>query len=121
MKKKEKQENYLDKIPLIKNGLKWSCDESKSVTVEVENKKIADKIAQKLLKKPKISYIHLDETGSFIWQFIDGKNDISAIGNEVKTHFGKAAEPLYERLIQYFVSLETCGFIEWKTDIEHAD
>lgn len=112
MKNKKKQENYLDKIPQIKSGLKWSIDETKAVTIEIENKKFADKIAQKLLKKPKTSYIHLDETGSFIWQLINGENSIFSIGEEVHNHFGDASEPLYERLIQYFISLENCGFIE---------
>lgn len=112
MKNNKKQENYLDKIPHIKNGLKWSIDESNAVTIEIENKKFADKIAQKLFKKPKISYIHLDETGSFIWQLINDENNIFSIGIDVHKHFGKASEPLYERLIQYFISLENFGFIE---------
>ena len=40
-------------------------------------------MAQKLLKKPKISYIHLDERGSFIWLKIDGEKmvDFELNGN----------------------------------------
>lgn len=107
-------ENYLDKIPLHKHGLNWSVDENGAVTLEVENKGIANKVMQAILKKPKVSFIHLDETGSFIWQKIDDKKNVFRIGKEVKEHFGEDAEPLYERLAQYFGILESYGFIEFK-------
>lgn len=107
-------ENYLDKIPIRKDGLKWSVDENGEVILEVENKGIANKIMQILLKKPKVSYIHLDEMGNFIWPIIDGEKNVFYIGKEVKEHFGEKAEPLYERLAQYFRVLESCGFVEFK-------
>ena len=99
MKKKE-SENYLEKRPVRADGLKWSADEKGMVTLDMENKGLANKIAQKLLKKPEISHIHLDETGSFIWPLIDGEKTIIDIGASVKEHFGEKAEPLYERLAQ---------------------
>ena len=107
-------ENYLDKIPMHKDSLNWSIDENDRVILEVENKGIANKFAQILLKKPKISFIHLDEMGSFIWQKIDGKKNVFAIGKDVKEHFGENAEPLYERLTQYFNILISYGFVEFK-------
>lgn len=109
--KKQTGQNYLEKIPQHKEGLAWSQDEKGIVTLEVENKGLANRIAQKLLKKPKISYIHLEEFGSFIWLQIDGKRDIITIGELVKQHFGGKAEPLYERLSQYFKTLERYGFV----------
>lgn len=113
-KKNEVGENYLEKTPIRKAGLSWSNDGDEKVTLEVENKGIANRIAQKLIKKPKISYIHLDEIGSFAWLMIDGEKDIVKIGEKVSEHFGDKAEPLYERLAQYFKILENYGFIEWK-------
>ncbi len=107
-------ENYLDKIPQHKDGLNWSVDENGRVILEVENKGIANKIMQVLLKKPKVSFIHLDEMGSFIWQKIDGKKNVFHIGKEVKEYFGDKAEPLYERLAQYFGILESYGFVEFR-------
>lgn len=109
--KKQPQENYLEKIPCKKESLKWSQNESGEVTLELENTGLANRIAQKLLKKPKISYIHLDEMGNFIWPIIDGKRNITAIGELVREHFGEKAEPLYERLAQYFKTLESYGFV----------
>ena len=107
-------ENYLDKIPQYKDGLCSSVDENGRVILEIENKGIANKVLQVLLKKPKVSFIHLDEMGSFIWQKIDGKKNVFYIGKEVKEHFGDKAEPLYERLAQYFGILESYGFVVFK-------
>ena len=110
--KKVIYENYLDKIPRHKLSVCWSVDENNAVILEVENKGFANKIAQTLLKKPKTSFIHLDEFGSFIWQTIDGKKNIFYIGKDVKEHFGDKAEPLYERLAEYFEVLERYEFVE---------
>lgn len=112
-KKKVIDKNYLEQKPIRKESLKWSCDSNGAVTLEVENKGAFNRVAQKLLKKPKISYIHLEEFGSFIWQQIDGERDIIKIGEAVRFHFGEKAEPLYERLAQYFKILESYGFISW--------
>ena len=114
MKKNIKEENYLEKKPICKKGLNWSKDENGNVTLEMKNKGVANMIMQKLIKKPKISYIHLDEMGSFIWPLMDGEKDILEIGKFVEEHFGEKANPLYERLSQYFKTLEKYNFIEYK-------
>ena len=114
MKKKVNNENYLERKPIGKNGLNWSKDDEGNVTLEMENKGVANRIMQKLIKKPKISYIHLDEMGSFIWPLMDGEKDILEIGKYVEEQFGEKAKPLYERLSQYFKTLEKYNFIEYK-------
>jgi len=113
-KKTVKAENYLDRIPVRKDGLGWSKDDEGNVTLEIENKGAFNRIAQKLFKKPKISYVHLDEMGSFVWPIINGEKNITEIGKEVDMHFGERAHPLYERLAQYFKILVSYHFIEWK-------
>ena len=110
--------NYLEKIPLHNELFSWSADENGAVTLDIENKGIVNRIAQKLLKKPKISHVHLDEMGSFIWPLIDGEKSIADIGIPVKEHFGEKAEPLYERLAKYFQILESYHFIRWAEDNE---
>lgn len=114
MSKKIVTENYLEKIPLHKETLNWSTDEKGEITLEVENRGIANKLAQTFLKKPKVSYIHLDEMGNFIWPLIDGEKNVYKLGKLVKEHFGDKAEPLYERLAQYLQTLESYGFISWR-------
>lgn len=113
-KKKVIEENFLEKIPSHKENLGYSIDDKGNVTLEMENTGIVNKIAQKILRKPKISYIHLEEFGSFIWPLIDGKKSILEIGEDVEEHFGEKAHPLYERLATYFQILESYGFVDLK-------
>ena len=68
-------------------------------------------LAQKFFKRPKVSQIHLEKMGNFIWPLIDGESTVYEIGAKVKEHFGDEAEPLYERLVQYFRILDNQGFI----------
>ncbi len=112
-KKNEIPENYLEKIPFRNPMLNWSADESGNVTLEIENTGVFNRIAQKLLKKPKVSYVHLDETGSFLWPLLDGEVNIIELGKKVDEHFGEKAHPLYERLAKYFQILDSYGFVIW--------
>lgn len=106
-------ENYLEKRPIRANQIAWSIDNNGIVTLEIENKGIFNRLFQKFLNKPFISYIHLDEMGSFIWPLIDGEKDIIEIGKRVDETFGEKATPLYERLAKFFNILESYNFIKW--------
>lgn len=114
MKKSNHQDNYLLKTPAKHPIIKWNSDENGIVTLEIENKGVFNLLAQKLFKKPKISYVHLDKFGSFVWSVTDGIRNISQIGESVKKQFGSEAEPLYERLAKYYQILYSYHFIEWK-------
>ena len=107
-------QNYLEKIPQRPESIGWKSDETGIVTLEIENKGWANRIAQKFFKRPKISYVHLDEMGSFIWPLLDGERNIIELGKLVEEHFGEKASPLYERLARYFQILESYRFIAWK-------
>ena len=115
MSKKEViRENYLEKIPVRNENIQWKQDENGAVTLEIENTGFFNTVAQKFFKKPKISYVHLDENGSFLWPLLDGEKSILELGVFVKEHFGEKAEPLYERLAKYFQILESYKFISFK-------
>ncbi len=107
----QKNVNYLTLVPQIFSGLRWTNDENNIVTLEIDNKGIFNKIAQLIFKKPKISYIHLDELGSFVWLQIDGTRNVDDISVLVKERFGDAAEPLYQKLVKYFEILKSYNFI----------
>lgn len=111
----KKSENYLERLPVHPSHIRWDADEKGIVTLCIENKGIMKKLTQTLLGKPKVSNIHLDELGSFVWCMTDGERNITEIGFLVKAHFGEAAEPVYERLARFFQILDSYGFIEWKT------
>ena len=108
----EGEKNVLEVIR--KAGIEWSMDDNKMVTLHIENKGVFNTLAQKILKQPKVSYVHLDEIGSFIWPLIDGKKNIAELGKDVEKHFGDKANPLYERLAKYFQILDSYHFVEWK-------
>lgn len=116
MKKKKEtiNENYLEKIPVRKEGLRWDADDKGIVTLYVHNTGLMMKITQKLLKKPEYTQVHLDENGSFIWPLIDGNKNIIELGKDVKEHFGEKAEPLYPRLAKFFQILESYSFVSFK-------
>ena len=116
MKKKNGavSQNYLEKIPVRSAFITWSADEEGIVKLDIENKGLFNSAAQILLHKPKISHIHLDKIGSFVWPLLDGDKNIIELGKLVEEKFKEEANPLYERLAKYFQILESYQFIEWK-------
>ena len=113
-KKAPTGENYLDYVPCHNPEIKYEIDGEHKVTIFQENRGMFNFIAQKLFKKPRISQIHLDEMGNFIWPLMDGERNLIEIAELVKAEFGEKAEPLYNRLVQYVRTLETYGFITVK-------
>ena len=117
MKKKTViSKNYLERIPFRPHEINWKQDEEGVVTLEIENRGFMNRVAQKLLGKPRISYIHLDEMGSFLWVILDGEKSILDLGVLVGEHFGEKANPLYERLARYFQILDSYGFVKWANE-----
>ena len=106
-------ENYLERIPIRADFIEWKISSEGMVTLQIENSGWANRIAQVLFGRPKYSYIHLDELGSFVWPLLDGQKDITALGKLVEEKFGEEAHPLYERLAQYFRILDSYHFIKW--------
>ena len=109
-RRNKQQVNYLDMIP-VRADLAWSTDEKGIITLEIENRGVMNAIAQKVFRKPRISYVHLDETGSFLWPLIDGRQTVYELAAPLKERFGEAAEPLYPRIAKYFQILHSYGFV----------
>ncbi len=112
IKKNKLSGNYLEYVPRHNITIEFETGEDGAVTILQENTGFFNMIARKLFKKPRISYIHLDEMGNFIWPLIDGKRTVYDISVLVSEEFGQKAEPLYNRLVQYIINLENYGFIE---------
>ncbi len=102
--------NFLELVPSIPEILFWKEEEGK-VTLEQENKGLFNFIAQKLFKKPRISYIHLDDLGSFVWLKIDGVRNIGQIGETVAAHLNDNSQDVYSNLASYFKILESYNFV----------
>ncbi len=114
MKKNKNTENFLERKPARAEWLTWSAEDTGKVTLEIENKGLMNRICQKLFKKPPVSYVHLDDMGSFLWPYLEGEKTIIELGELVKEKSGEDAEPLYERLVKYLQILESYRFIIWK-------
>lgn len=97
---KEKK-NFLDYVPCGNPLYTWDADEQGIVTVHVVNQGFYNRLAQKLFKRPRISHIRLDEYGSFVWQQMDGKKTVYQISGLLSDRFGKEAEPVLDRLVEY--------------------
>ncbi|MGN0494051.1 MAG: PqqD family protein [Acutalibacteraceae bacterium] len=106
----KKTDNFLQLKPMRNEKFSWSVD-NEQVTLEIENKGVWNTIFQKILKKPRISFVHLDKIGSFVWPLLDGEKTVQEIGEAVEGRFGDEAKPLYERLAKYFGILESYNFI----------
>lgn len=116
MKKKEKTilaENYLDRIPQKNPALRSHTDRKGHLVLEIENTGMMNRIAQELFNKPKVTNVHLDEMGTFVWPLIDGTRSVGDIALLVKEHFGEKAEPLYQRIVKYFQIVESYHFISF--------
>lgn len=113
MSKKE-EKNILDYVPVKEKAVRWDVDENGLVVIHMENRGIFAKVAQVAFRRPQFSHITLEKFGSFIWSRIDGIKSVYDIALLVKAEFGEEAEPLYDRILQYFRSLQSHNFIKWK-------
>lgn len=110
--------NALDCIPTRRAAIRWSVDSAGKVTLLCDCHSPLRRIVQGLLLHPRVRCIHLDETGSLLWQLLDGKRDILALGQLIDARFGEQAHPLYERLTAYLRILDSYHLIGW---VEAAD
>lgn len=113
-RKKVLPPNYMDFIPMKNPAFHWELNDKGRVVIDEPNTGFFNRIAQRFFHRPKVSHISLDGYGSYIWKLIDGKNTMYDISEEVKAHFGKKAEPLLNRLVEFFRILKSHDFILYK-------
>lgn len=114
MKKKKQQKNYLDLIPERAAELTWSTDDEGIIVLEVENTGAFNRIAQKLFKRPRVTKVHMEKYGSFLWPLIDGERSVMELADLQKAAFGEEVEPLYPRVVKYMQIMESYHFIHFK-------
>lgn len=107
---------YKAYIPVIRTDkiMEWNVDHKGNVVLSIENKGKMNWIAQKLFRKPRISYVHLDPKGSFIWQMMDGETDIEKIAYAVKRQFKEEDDLLWNHLLKYCEVLESYDFVSYR-------
>ena len=98
-KAKAESANYLDYVPMHnEDKYPFQTDDNGAVTIMVENKGVFNKIAQVVFRKPRISKIHLDEMGNFIWPYIDGARTIYDISELLVIKLSLCIKDLYNIL-----------------------
>lgn len=110
---KDKQ-NYLDYIPGKVENIGSREREDGRIQLIIHRKSLLERILRRIVYIPEKYYVDLDPLGSFVWNSIDGKKTIYEISQIVSEKFEDKAEPLYERLIEYFVILKNNKFIRLK-------
>lgn len=111
---RNKKDNYMDYIPVCNPAYTWDADASGIVTVHVVNRGFYNWLAQKFFHRPRVSHILLDEFGSYAWRQMDGKRSVYEISKMVGAQFGKEAEPVIPRLVQYMETLYRNKFIGYR-------
>lgn len=111
MKKINKKDNLLDYKPLKNPNIQWRTLPNKHIQLDLVNKGFFHFLTQKLMKKPKVSKIELEEIGSFIWMNIDGKKTVYELSEEMDKVFGEKVQPTLNRLTEYLKVLYSNDFI----------
>ena len=104
-------QNYLDFIPAHSDKIEWKRVDNGMVQIILRRTGFFNRVSQKLFGAPKLSYIDLDELGSYVWEQIDGQKTVHEIGVLVEDHFGESAGPVFERLVKYMKMLSNNHFI----------
>lgn len=98
--------NLLDMIPSRNPRFAWQLGGDGRVQIRLPRDGLLERLVRRLAKTPAALTVDLDDLGSFVWQAMDGRRDIHAIGALVRAEFGEGAEPLYQRLAGFMRLLE---------------
>lgn len=110
---RREKRNFLDFRPSRNVKYQWKINKKDRVIVQVIHGGFFSRLAQWFFRMPKRSLIELDELGSYIWNRIDGEHTVYEISQKVKEEFGEAAEPVINRVVQFFRILKRHRFIEY--------
>lgn len=110
-KKKKITANYLDSIPIHRDGLVWRTKEDGMAEFDMEHKGFYHSIAQKFFHKPRISHIGLDKYGSTVWKNIDGTNTVMDIIHIMEDSFPEEKDRMLDRVVTFMATLQRNRFI----------
>ena len=110
-KKKKIASNYLDSIPIHRDGLEWRTKEDGMAELDMEHKGFYPSIAQKFFHKPRISHIALDKYGSMVWTNIDGANNVMDIVHIMEDAFPEEKDRMLDRVVTFMATLQRNRFI----------
>lgn len=112
MGKKKQQKNYLDLVPVRAPEIGFHPDGEHTIALEVENRGVFNRIAQRLFHRPRVTNVHLDQYGSFLWEQMDGRRTVMELASLQKERFGEEVEPLYPRIVKCVQIMESYRFVK---------
>lgn len=110
-KKKKIAANYLDSIPIHRDGLVWRTKEDGMAELDMEHRGFYHSIAQKFFHKPRTSHIGLDKYGSTVWKNIDGTNTVMDIVHIMEDSFPEEKNRMLDRVVTFMAILQRNHFI----------
>ena len=106
------KKNFLDYVPVKNKKHKSYINKKNFIVIIIIRDGLLDKLIRKFHKIPDKLEIELDEIGSFFWSHIDDKKNIYQICEQMKKRFGKDAEPVYARAIEFTKILNNNNLIK---------
>lgn len=103
--------NYMDTIFLPSPDRPWHRNGDGKIVVDVENRGIHHRIAQKIWHKPRVSHISLDTYGSALWERLDGSNTVYDIVMAMKEQFSQEEDRMLDRVVTFLGTLQNNRFI----------
>ncbi len=99
------------KFKPIRGNFPWNKNEDGIVVIQVP--KFQGKLGKtfcKLLKKENIFYANLDEIGSLVWEYCDGKHTVEEILEVLKQNFPDE-ENLDQRLFLFLRQMQALNYL----------
>ncbi|MFC1569090.1 PqqD family protein [bacterium] len=114
---KKPEANLLDLTPRRLVEWETSSENRTDLIVPKFKRSLFIKMIERLGKSPVVQ-IHLDDFGSHVWQYCDGKHTVYEIGQELRSKYGESVEPVFDRLSGFIRLLVHYKYITLSSDIQ---
>ena len=101
-------------IPVTKKRVTWQKNSDGIIKLTIWRNGLIEKYLCQSMNLPLKFDVDLDEFGSFVWQNMDGRQNIMEIIRLTKEKFGKKAEPVYKRVLAFMKQLLNNRLIKLK-------
>lgn len=109
----KRRKNMLFMRPVLKERyrLEPSPGEEKRLTLVVPRTGWLERLSVRWLGQPEAIRVQLDELGSFVLSRCDGTRTVQELAEALDQAFGRKAEPVLPRLVQFLRMVEANGWI----------
>lgn len=101
----------MDTVFLPAPGLHWEQRKDGMIVLDMVNKGLFHKIAQKFFRKPKVSHIALDKYGTKLWLALDGQRTVYHVVTAMEQAFPDETDRMLDRVVSFLRTLQIHHFI----------